>query len=238
MINAIVTGACSGIGFQTALALAQNEEIFVIAIARNRDKLLELKKLSPKNINIIQFDLENKSFELIVNQIIENINSFSTNNKINILINNAGILTNRTFLNQTEEDWAKQFDLNFFSNLRLIKSLYPYFEKSKDIGSHIVNIGSMGGIQGAAKFSGLSIYSASKSAINSITESLAVEFLDDNIHVNSINPGSVMTEMFKKAFPKNSAEISALQMGKYIADFSVNSAKLFNGRIIEVSLFS
>ena len=94
----------------------------------------------------------------------------------------------------------------------------------------------MAGIQGTQKFPGLSSYSASKGAINILTESLAKEFENENIRVNSINPGAVQTEMLDKAFPGLKAPVQPAEMAEFIAHFATTAQKYMNGRIIQVSL--
>jgi 3-oxoacyl-[acyl-carrier protein] reductase len=103
------------------------------------------------------------------------------------------------------------------------------------IGSHVVNISSMGGVQGSVKFSGLSAYSSSKGALITLTELLAEEYKDSGISFNVLALGAVQTEMLAEAFPGYQAPISALEMADYIYDFSINGSKLFNGKIIQVS---
>ncbi len=236
-MNIIVTGASSGIGYQTVLELADMGEHHILAIARSKNKLEKLKKEAEQGkkstVNILSFDLSKKSYQ----RLFDEINKYfylENGNTIDVLINNAGYLVNKAFINLEPNDWQKTFELNLFSSVKLIKQLFLYFNRKN--GTHIVNIGSMGGVQGTEKFPGLSAYSASKAAINVLTESLAAEFKTENIKVNAINPGAVQTEMLKKAFPDFKAPITAKQMGNYIAEFALNGHKLMNGRILQVSL--
>ncbi|MRR19562.1 SDR family oxidoreductase, partial [bacterium] len=103
-------------------------------------------------------------------------------------------------------------------------------------GSHVVNIGSMGGFQGSMKFAGLSYYSATKGALAILTECLAAEYADRGISFNCLCPGAVQTEMFSQAFPGFSAPVSPAEMAGYIADFAVNGNRFFNGKILPVAL--
>ncbi len=102
--------------------------------------------------------------------------------------------------------------------------------------SHIVNISSMGGFQGSVKFPGLSIYSATKSAVCSLTETIAQEFKPLGIYVNCLAIGAVQTEMLQKAFPNYTAPVTSLEISSFIADFCLNGYKYFNGKILPVSL--
>ncbi|HTF82274.1 MAG TPA: SDR family oxidoreductase, partial [Cytophagales bacterium] len=100
---------------------------------------------------------------------------------------------------------------------------------------HIVNIGSIGGFQGSKKFSGLTAYSASKSALTGLTETLAEELKYQNIKVNCLALGAVQTQMFEKAFPNHSAPNAADEIAIYIHDFSINGHKYFNGKTLPVA---
>ena len=236
-MNIIVTGASSGIGLQTAKELAIVGEHHIIAIARNKEKLellkTEVEQLTKSKISIIAFDLGTDDyFDLFI--AIDNHLKINEGNKIDILINNAGYLVNKPFVDLDMNDWKNTFDVNLFGAVKLIKMLFPYFNRVS--AAHIVNIASMGGVQGTLKFPGLSAYSASKAAINVLTESLAIEFEQENIKVNAISPGAVQTDMLEKAFPDYKAPVTAQQMGSYVANFALTGHKLMNGRIIQVSM--
>lgn len=236
-MNIIVTGTSKGIGFQTVLKLAQTGEHQILAISRDKAGLAQLKaefeKTGQSKLNLLSFDLANDDYGALAAQ-IETVFEFEKGNTIDILINNAGYLANKSFIELDENDWRKTFEVNVFATARLIKMLYPHFNRKS--GSHIVNIGSMGGVQGTEKFPGLSAYSASKGAINILTEALAKEFENENISVNAINPGAVQTEMLEKAFPGFKAPVQADEMGEYIAYFATTANKFMNGRLVEVSL--
>lgn len=94
----------------------------------------------------------------------------------------------------------------------------------------------MGGFQGSAKFPGLAAYSVSKGALSILTECLSVELSDKNIKSNALCLGAVQTEMFEDAFPGIEAPVTAKEMGKYIADFSLDGSKFYNGKILPVAL--
>jgi NAD(P)-dependent dehydrogenase (short-subunit alcohol dehydrogenase family) len=154
-------------------------------------------------------------------------------NGVDIVINNAGFLVNKPFVEQSEEDWQKQFDVNVFSPAKLIRFLYPWLLLSGN--AHIVNITSMGGFQGSSKFPGLSAYSASKAALGTLTECLAVEFSGKGISVNALALGAVQTEMLSQAFPGYEAPINAHKMAEFITNFSLNGHQYFNGKQIPVA---
>ncbi|HEX7367952.1 MAG TPA: SDR family oxidoreductase [Pelobium sp.] len=226
----IITGASSGIGFEAAIELATKGHQ-VLAIARSKDKLQGLKKivtdLNPQAVIFpVVFDILNDDESALVNFVKQHWQTF------NILINNAGTLINKPFAELSEFDMAEMFQSNVLSHFRMIKALKPLLVK----GSHILNIGSMGGFQGSSKFPGLAAYSASKAALHNLTECLAQEFLEDKISVNCLALGSAQTEMLEKAFPGYQSPVMAFEMGKYIADFAINGNRLFNGKILPVAV--
>ena len=93
----------------------------------------------------------------------------------------------------------------------------------------------MGGIQGSMKFPGLSAYSSSKGAVITLTELLAEEYKETGPQFNVLALGAVQTEMLKEAFPDFQAPTSALEMARYINDFSLNGNKFYNGKVLQVS---
>lgn len=226
----IITGASSGIGFEAAIELATKGHQ-VIAIARSKEKLQNLKKiatdLNPEaDILPVVFDILNDEEIALINFVKQQWGAF------NILINNAGTLINKPFDQLTEFDMAEMFQNNVLSHFRMVKALKPLLAPH----SHILNIGSMGGFQGSAKFPGLVAYSASKAALHNFTECLAQELLEDKISVNCLALGSAQTEMLEKAFPGYQSPVMAFEMGKYIADFALTGNRLFNGKILPVAV--
>jgi NAD(P)-dependent dehydrogenase (short-subunit alcohol dehydrogenase family) len=231
-MNVIITGASKGIGYETVKIFASNPGNNIIAIARNLELLEKLRsecssKQAGSEVTILPCDLMDEGQ---IKKLRVRIPGFFSS--IDILINCAGLLVNSAFEKFTPEDFDRIFSVNVKSVFRLIQELMPFFKP----GSHIVNIGSMGGFQGSSKFRGLSLYSASKGALAVLTECLAEELKDKEITVNCLALGSAQTEMFSKAFPGSKAMLPASQMAEFIADFASVSGKFMNGKIIPVSL--
>lgn len=231
-MNILLTGASSGIGFEAVLELILKSENKVIALARSADKLSRLleiaKGLNPEcNLFPVQFDLVNDDIEQGLKPFIAE--KFG---HIDVLINNAGSLDVKPFAESSEVDFVEMLQSNFLNHVRLIQGLLPLMQSP----SHIVNIGSMGGFQGSAKFAGLSAYSASKAALHNLTECLAEELKERKISVNCLALGSAQTEMLEKAFPGYESPVMAFEMGKYIADFALTGHKFFNGKILPVAV--
>ncbi len=131
-----------------------------------------------------------------------------------------------------ESDFVEMLQSNYIGHVRIIQSLLKFMGD----GSHILNIGSMGGFQGSAKFNGLSAYSASKAALHTLTECLAQELVEQGIKVNCLALGSAQTEMLEQAFPGYESPVMAFEMGKYIADFAVSGHRFFNGKVLPVAV--
>jgi NAD(P)-dependent dehydrogenase (short-subunit alcohol dehydrogenase family) len=102
--------------------------------------------------------------------------------------------------------------------------------------SHVVNISSMGGVQGSVKFPGLSSYSSAKAALAVMTECLAAEFKESPVRFNTLALGSVQTEMLEEAFPGYKAALNPAEMAAFIMDYALKGGQYMNGRIIPVSL--
>jgi short-subunit dehydrogenase len=234
-MNIVITGASKGIGFELSKLFAQDEENTVIGIARNENLLKELRN------ECIKQNLKTKFKPLVFN--LEDLNAVKSNLKeeikqhissIDILINNAGFLVNKPFIETKIDDFTKTFTINFFSPSLIIQELIPMIKESNI--KHVVNISSMGGFQGSSKFPGLSFYSASKAALASLTECLAEEYKGDEIKFNCLALGAVNTDMLKSAFPGYNAPLESNEMAQYIYNFAINNHKFMNGKVIPVSL--
>lgn len=232
MANIIITGASSGIGFEAAIELVANPKNKIIALARSVDKLRKLHEIA-SSLHIEGGKLYPAQFDIVYDDYNSSLIPYiqSKFDKVDILINNAGTLINKPFLETSLEDFSNIFQANYIGHVRMIQHIVPLMSE----GGHIVNIGSMGGFQGSSKFAGLSAYSSSKGAIATLTECLAEEFKEKNIQVNCLALGSAQTEMFEEAFPDFEAGVLAFEMGQYVADFALKGNKYYNGKILPVA---
>lgn len=230
-MNIVLTGASSGIGFEAALEFTLKTENKVVCIARSADKLRKLLEIA-KGINPdctllpVEFDIVHDDYAALIPFLQQRLGT------VDILINNAGALINRSFMETTAEDLHEMFQSNVTGHFNMIKNLLPLLQS----GSHIVNIGSMGGFQGSVKFPGLAAYSSSKAALHTLTECLAFELAESGIKINCLALGSAQTEMLEQAFPGYQSPVMAFEMGKYVADFALTGHKFFNGKIIPVAV--
>ncbi|MFL2604655.1 MAG: SDR family NAD(P)-dependent oxidoreductase [Flavobacteriaceae bacterium] len=220
MKNVIITGTSSGLGFELVNKfIAENYSI--ISLSRST---CSIKSSLVEHCN---FDITNPKSISDLKKLIQ-----SKYKTIDILINNAGMLINKPFIELSKKEFISVYDVNFFGVIELIQGILPFF-KSK---SQIINISSIGGINGTNKFKGLSAYSSSKGALNILTEVLAEEFKETGPVINSLCLGSVQTKMLEQAFPGYKAQVQPREMANFIYDFSQSGGKVFNGKIIPISL--
>lgn len=221
MKKIIVTGTGRGIGYELALLLA-NAGHQVLALSRRTPQAL----LDHPNISCLQIDLaDDKNLEQVRN-FLE-----SAWDSVDAIVHNAGTLVNKPFSETTSADFEKVYRVNVFAVATLTQTVLPYLRK----GSHVVSISSMGGIQGSVKFAGLSAYSSSKGALITLSELLAEEYKEHGIAFNVLALGSVQTEMLAEAFPGYVAAALPKEMAAYIADFTLNGNKFYNGKVLQVS---
>ena len=225
----IVTGASRGIGFEMVKEFSKNSQNLVVAISRNPKSLDTLVKNDKSHrILPIKADLSD------LNELKKAVKSIARlQMNVDVVVNNAGTLIKKKFEDISIKDLQTVYHTNVFVPFLLVQALLPYMDPKK--GAHVVNIGSMGGVQGSSKFAGLSAYSSSKAALAGLSECMAEEFKPNNVHVNCLALGSVQTEMLSSAFPGYKAPLSANQMAAFICEFALNGRRFFNGKILPVS---
>lgn len=225
----LITGASSGIGFETALKLSQEPTTSVIAIARSNHKLQKLVQLSDGKIIMKTFDLEREDPK----ELVDALNTYGVKS-LNGIIHNAGFLVNRAFGEISKEELEQSYRVNVFAPFRLTQVLLPLLSAAR--GAHILHISSVGGVQGSVKFAGLSAYSSSKGALSVLTECMALELAPLAIKVNCLALGAVQTEMLNTAFPGYEAPLKADEMADFVSWFLLNGHRFFNGKILPVAL--
>jgi len=220
----IVSGCSRGIGFELIRHLSSLGHE-VLALSRNTEGMKRLGE-AHANLHPLQTEItESEGLDAVVKFVSDNWG------KVDILIHNAGTLMHKPFRETKPEDFIKVYRVNVFAAAELTRRLEQYLNS----GSHVLAISSMGGIQGSVKFAGLSAYSSSKGALLILMELLAEEYKDKGISFNTLALGAVQTEMLQEAFPGYQAPVTAAEMARYIADFSLNGNKLFNGKALQVS---
>ena len=191
MKNVIVTGASRGIG-----------KCIVENLAREGYNVLLNYNKSEKQAKKIQNDLREEGILIEIFRAdvskkadVKKMIEFALNkwNKIDVVVNNAGIARLQMFQDITEEDWNEVIDTNLKSAFYMCQGVVPNMIHEKT--GCIINISSIWGIVGA---SCETVYSISKAGIDALTKSLAKELGPSNIRVNSIAPGVINTDMNSK----------------------------------------
>ena len=190
--SALITGASSGIGRATALALGQKGcELYLIARREDRLKNVqqEILALNPQSkVHLIVSDVN-------ANDLSKKI-AEASKEKIDILINNAGLALGREKVEASKlEDWDAMISTNITANFRLIHLVLPWMLKNG--GGDIINLCS---VAGHYTYSGGAVYCATKHAIKAFTRVLREETCGKNIRVMQISPGMVDTEFSSVRF--------------------------------------
>jgi NAD(P)-dependent dehydrogenase (short-subunit alcohol dehydrogenase family) len=185
---ALVTGSSSGIGYETALALAR-DGYHTFASMRDTSKAEELKKTANKEnlpVTVIELDVDNEA------SIVEAIKKvMSDANRIDVLVNNAGYGQFGCTEDVSTDDFRKQFETNFFSVVRIIQEVTPIMRKQSS--GFIVNISSVAGRIGLP---GSPAYISSKFALEGLGECLRYELGMFGIKTTLIEPGVIKTNFF------------------------------------------
>ena len=189
---ALITGAGSGIGLETANILA-SYEVNLILVSKSNSALKLHKKLTKKNkkIKILSYALDITNEENVIKIINESKIKFK---KIDILINSAGKTSFGTLESTTLESWNDIHNQNGTSTFLLCKHVVPLMKKNKF--GKIVNISSIAG-RFRGMTSGLS-YAYTKSGLLAFTKQLSAQIAKYNINVNAFCPSQTMTPMLKK----------------------------------------
>ncbi len=220
--NVIITGTSRGIGFEL-VKLFSESGYQVLALSRNEKPVSDLQL---PNVTAFTFDLSKKADFQKVETFIK-----KEWKQVDILINNAGAILNKSFSETTMEDFDFVYKTNVFGVAEMTR-IALRFMKSK---SHVVTISSMGGVQGSMKFPGLAAYSSSKAAVITLTELWAEEYKESGICFNVLALGAVQTEMLEEAFPGFEVPMTPKSMANYIFDFATAGQKHFNGKLLQVS---
>ncbi len=182
---AVITGTSSGIGFETALALAR-EGYHTYATMRDitkSDKIKEIEKKESLKIDVLELDVDNEdSAKTAIQQILDQ------KQRIDVLVNNAGWGLWGCVEDVSVDEFRAQFETNFFSIIRLIQEVAPTMRKQGS--GTIVNVSSVAGRIG---FPASPAYISSKFALEGLSESLRLEMAPFGVNVVIIEPGVIKT---------------------------------------------
>ena len=232
--NIILTGATGVIGNSILKKLAQFD-VKIVATGTNQQKL-DLIKDNFENVKTIKFDISNHSaIEKFIDECNENLE-----NRIDVLINNAGITRDNLTIRMKDEEWNNVIDTNLTSTFLLCKHTIKKMLKQKN--GKIINITSVVGHTGNI---GQTNYAASKAGIIAMSKSLALEYGKKNITVNSVSPGFIISDMTAKISEEHTQLMkSRISLNKFgspedvantIAFLSSNLSDYITGETIHVN---
>jgi NADP-dependent 3-hydroxy acid dehydrogenase YdfG len=190
----VITGASSGIGESTARRLAgQGAKVVLAARRKNRiDAVVkEITAAGGKAIGFAADVTRRPEVDALIKYAID------TFGRVDVIVNNAGIMPIAPIQALKVEEWDRQIDLNIKSVLYGVAAVLPHMQKQKS--GHIINVASVIGIKVFAP--GGVVYSATKAAVRVLTEGLRMELHSQNIRCTLISPGAVATEL-----PESSSE--------------------------------
>ena len=232
--TAIITGSTRGIGKETALLLLNNG-MNVIISSKSQDSvdnaIQEIHdKFPSKKENILGLKCDVSKYSDVKSLVDVSVKRFG---RIDVLVNNAGIVYFKSIMDTTEEEWNKTIDTNSKGVFLFTKEVIPYMIENKS--GVIVNVSSGAGKSG---FPNLSAYCASKFGVIGFTESIAKEVSNYNVKVMTICPGGVDTKMIgdivRDGYNLSTRNLmKPEQVAKKIYDMISNQENYYNGQSIE-----
>jgi NAD(P)-dependent dehydrogenase (short-subunit alcohol dehydrogenase family) len=207
----VLTGASSGIGRATALALAREGAILHL-VARREQRLQEVcaaartlgGQATPHPFDVRDADAFARLAEHVRTE----------HGRIDVLINNSGVGATKTFLETTDDDWQWTFDTNFQAIVTSVREFLPMMLEQGQ--GTIVNVASIAGVAGST----LSAYTASKFAVVGLSEALLIEYGERGLNVIVVCPGLINTEIAEAAVEagRDNGNIAS-KMGQFMARF-------------------
>jgi len=194
----LITGASQGTGKATALLWARKGYNVVLA-ARNGDRLGTVAR-EVRNIGVsalaIPTDVgDAEQVKALINK------ALAFYDRIDVLVNNAGICLTGTMAQTSLEDWQQIMNTNLWGYVHTIKEMLPHFLENQ--AGSIVNVGSFGG---KMPLPNMTAYCASKYAVTGLTETLKLELAPQGIHVCAVHPGAIDSDFMERALFRGSDE--------------------------------
>lgn len=219
---AVVTGASSGIGRQTAELLARRGARVAI-FARSGDKLWDIARAFGEAMIPVSGDAaDENSIERLYAETERRLGP------CDLLVNAAGMIDPVAVVRATAEQWDRMLAVNVRSAFLACRRALPGMIARKR--GAIVNVASISGVPGPEKFPGFASYCASKAAVAGFTEALAVEVKEHGIRVNAISPGSVDTAMWAAASGGAPAEMAPVEVAEMILFLLSEKSRPMNGQ--------
>jgi NAD(P)-dependent dehydrogenase (short-subunit alcohol dehydrogenase family) len=226
---AIITGAGRGVGRATAQLFAR-EGARVVLFSHTPSHLDETAAAirdARGQVLAVQGDVAQ---EEDVQKLFQQVRD--TYGHLDILVNCAGIVAIRPFVEMDTATWDRVLGVNLRGTFLCCREAFRMMSAQGQ--GVIVNISSLSGVKGVEKFPGLSAYNVSKSGIAGLTEILAVEGKPHNIRVCAVSPGAVDTEMLRQAAPHLKAGMTAEELADILLFLADDSGRMFSGSNIEL----
>ena len=224
----VITGSTRGIGLAMARACAAKGAKIVISSRRENLVKEVVNSLSEKGYTVVGIpaDVEEPAdLEKLKQYAIEKYG------KIDVWINNAGLSGGYRYIDEiSEEEISKIITVNITGTIFGCRLIIPYFIKNN--GGIVINLGGMGSRGEVAPY--LAVYAATKSAVSSITRSLAKEYKKYPVSINSFIPGMVATDFFSdmKIGPKLESKVNNIGYARKAFEIPINKVGEFITRLI------
>lgn len=226
---AIITGGGRGIGRATALRFAR-AGARVVLFSRTQKELDETAaqiRNAGGEVLTVQGDVGHEEDVQILFQ-----RTRDTYQRVDILVNCAGIVAVKAFQEMDIETWDRVLDVNLRGTFLCCRQAFNSMLQQG--GGVILNISSLSGVRGVEKFPGLSAYNVSKAGVASLTEILAVEGKPHHIRVAAVSPGAVDTEMLRQAAPHLRAGMTPEELAEILLFMADDSGHVLNGTNLEI----
>jgi len=223
---AIVTGASSGIGQRTAEMLA-DRGAKVALFARSASRLEQIARPYGERMLPVTGDVSDLGD---IERLFASVESHLGH--CDLLVNNAGMVDVTPLVNTTFEQWLRMFAVNVHGVYLACRRALPSMLE-RGAGS-IVNVASISGVVGPEKFPGFVSYCASKGAVISMTEALAVEVKSRGVRVNAVSPGSVDTGMWAELSGGAPAAMTPEEVAETILFLASDRSRPMNGQNLNV----
>jgi len=234
---AIITGGSRGIGKAIVEEFSKQGANVAFNFVKSEDKALALKKeIEKKGGKALTFRQDVKDYNAI-KIMVEGVKSHF--GRLDIIVNNAGILRDKALMLMEEQDWEEVITTNLSGAFNLIRAAIVTFMKQKS--GNIINITSVSGLKGMPRQVN---YSASKAGLVGLTKSLAREVGPYNVRVNAIAPGYIDTDMVKDIKESNKEELlkkiplnrfgKSEEVAKVAIFLASDEAKYITGQVIAI----
>jgi NAD(P)-dependent dehydrogenase (short-subunit alcohol dehydrogenase family) len=226
---AIITGAGRGVGRATAQLFAR-EGAQVVIFSRTRSSLEETAaEIARQGGHALPVVGDVSHEEDVISLFQHAKNAYG---RVDILINCAGIVAVRPFVEMDTVTWDQVLSVNLRGTFLCCREAFRIMTAQQQ--GVIINLSSLSGVRGVEKFPGLSAYNVSKAGVAGLTEILAVEGKPYNIRVCAVSPGAVDTEMLRQAAPHLKAGMTPQDMAEILLFLADDSGRMFSGSNIEL----